>query len=356
MTAATRSFDCCIVGLGARTPVGLRAATSAVAIHAGITRLAEHPYMVDKAGDPLVVAMDRSLEEPRGLDRMLALARSALLEATEGLPLDPREPLTVYLGLPERGSGPGPAWFGEHDANALCRRLTTAPGWPSPLQIMPVPEGNAAGVVALERALAGLRAGLFACCLVAGVDTFLDPDRVEALDRAGRLIVRESRWGFTPGEGAGALAVCTTTYARNHRLPVLAWIGGVETSMEPSAMHTQGICTGEGLARALRGAAVKAGAQVTKQYCDINGERYREHELSYAILRVPQAAFVDAVDYLAPADAWGHCGAATIPLLATLPIVTHARGFSPGPWPMVWSGSEGGRRGAVVLQLPSGAR
>lgn len=342
---ATNSGDCCIVGLGARTPVGLRAVTSAAAIRAGLTRLAEHPYMVDLSGDPLVVAMDRTIQEPLYIERMIRLARSALLEAMEGLPLELHQPLPVYLGLPQFDR-----FFSEHDSNALCRRLVTEPGT-VPLRPVPVPEGNAAGVVALERATADLLGGVFACCLVVGVDSFLDPDRLDALDNERRIIARAARWGFSPGEGAGALAVCTDTFARTHRLPVLAWIAGLASAMEPSPMHTQGVCTGEGLARVMLAAASQAGVRVTKQYCDINGERYREHEQSHAILRVPQT-FVDAVDYLAPASSWGHVGAASIPLLTILPILAHTRGFSPGPWPIIWSGSESGLRGALVLRLP----
>ncbi len=304
--------------------------------------------MVDLGGDPLTVAMDMTIEAHPVLERMHQLVRSAIDEALEDLPLDPRQPVPAFIGLPQLDR-----YFGEHDANAVCRRLVTEPG-PVPLQPVPIPEGNAAGAVALERALAGLRTGAYTCCVVAGVDCFFDPDRLEALDEGRRIIARDARWGFTPAEGAGAMVVCTATYARNLRLRERAWVGGLATGIEPNHMLGDGICTGESLAQVMRASAVQAGATVTKQYCDMNGERYREHEMSYAILRVPQAAFVSSVDYVAPADAWGNVGAASIPLLAVLPIVAHERGFSPGVWPMVWSGSESGRRGALVLHLPSG--
>ncbi len=49
-----------IVATGARTPVGLYSALSAAAaVRAGISRLAEHPFMIDQAGDPMPAAMDR---------------------------------------------------------------------------------------------------------------------------------------------------------------------------------------------------------------------------------------------------------------------------------------------------------
>lgn len=346
MSASARPLDTCIVAIGARTPLGLRARPSAMAAHAGIARLAEHPYMVDRRGDPLVVAMDSTLDAHPWAERMFVLAKSALDEVTEALPLAKDAPLPLFLGLPELGR-----FFTEADATALCRRLAQQFGR-AVLQPFAVADGNAAPIVALERALAGVRAGTFPIAIVGGVESYLDPARLDALDAASRISARTIRWGFHPGEGAAMLAVCKGSFAAQARLPVLAWIAGTKVTAEPAAMHVDAICTGVGLAAALGGAAAAAGVSVTKQYCDIDGERYREHEFSFAILRVAPAAFVDAVDYVAPANLWGQCGAAGAAMLATIPIVTHARGWSPGPWPMVWCGSEGGRRGAIVLHLP----
>ncbi len=347
MSALPRQLDTCIVALGARTPLGLRAQPSAMAAHAGIARRAEHPYMVDRRGDPLVVAMDSTLDVHPWQERMLALATSALDEVCETLPLSREVGLPLFLGLPELGR-----FFTEADATALCRRLAQQFGRAA-LQPAPVPEGNASPIVALERALAGVRAGTFPIAIVGGVESYLDPARLDALDAASRIAARTIRWGLCPGEGAAMFAVCKGTFARQYRLPILAWIGGTKVTHEPAAMHVDAVCTGEGLAQAMAAAAAAAGVSVTKQYCDIDGERYREHEFSFAILRVAPATFVDAIDYVAPANLWGQCGAAGAVMLATIPIVTHARGHSPGPWPMVWCGSEGGRRGAVVLHLPS---
>lgn len=302
--------------------------------------------MVGVSGDPLTVAMDRTLEEHEPLTRMLVLINSVIAESIEGIPIRPETPIPLFMALPEVGP-----FFSEQNAQNLCRSVMAEFAGKTTLQPVPVTDGNAAGAVAFERAVAGLRSGAFQACIVAGVETFLDPDRLDALGADERIIAEKIRWGFTPGEGAAALLLCTATLARNIRLPVLASIGGIGTAFEPNGMHTDGVCTGEALALAMRTAAVQAGAPVDRQFCDINGERYREHEFSYAILRVPNAAFVDSLDYVAPAVSWGHVGAASIPLLSVVPIANHARGFSPGPWPMIWSSSENGRRGAVVLNL-----
>src|SRR6187200_3096675 len=55
---SARSADISIVALGARTPVGLQAESSAAAVHAGVSRIAEHPRFRDWSGKPLRCARD----------------------------------------------------------------------------------------------------------------------------------------------------------------------------------------------------------------------------------------------------------------------------------------------------------
>ncbi|MCK4857539.1 MAG: hypothetical protein KAT58_06200 [candidate division Zixibacteria bacterium] len=309
----------------------------------------EHPYMVDKSGEPFMVAMDSTLEDHNRHERIFVLARSALLEVLEKIPSTSATTLPIYLGLPEFGP-----FYSQHHAHALCQRLAAEVSWRCKPQIVPVTEGDAAGLAAMERAVAGISDGMFQCCIVGGVDSFLDPDILESLDDVCRVASIANRWGFPPGEGAGMLAVCSPEFARVSCLHILGWVVSLASTVEKNPINTKTICLGTGLAKVMQKAAGVAGNQVTKQYCDINGERYREHEFSYAILRVPPPTFVNSLDYVSPVDCWGHNGAATGPLLSLLPLVCHNLGFSPGQWPMVWCGSENGRRGAMVLHLQSG--
>lgn len=350
MAAKPSTMRTCIVAFGARTPVGLRATSSAAAVRAGITRLREHPYMVDKAGDPFVVCMDGTITATSRRERMYALAASALDEVLEGVPTDKRQKLPIFLGLPEPS-----ATFSREDGTRLCQRITAHVLDRCDPQVVAVLEGNAAAIAALSQATDAIAKGVTECCIVGGVDSLIDPDVLEPLDADKRIKSVSNRWGFPPGEGAAMFAVCTATFARGHRLPIKAYIASVVNTREPNRMHTETICTGEGLGLALTQAARQAGTTITKQFCDIDGERYREHELSFAILRVPSVAFENAVDYVAPADCWGNTGAATGAMLTMLPVLQHERGASPGAWPMVWCGSENGRRGALVLHL-EGAR
>ena len=51
--------DVVVVSLGARTPLGLSAEAAAAAARAGIRRIAEHAFMVDPAGEPLMTAAEQ---------------------------------------------------------------------------------------------------------------------------------------------------------------------------------------------------------------------------------------------------------------------------------------------------------
>jgi len=343
-----RSMNACIVALGARTPLGLRAGPSAAAVRAGVTRLVEHPTMVDRMGDPFRVCMDATLTATDRLARMEALAVGALAEVLEAVPHAPKQPLTILLGVPEPGDVPTAL------IQRLCQRIAARASEWCQAHIVPVPEGNASVIVALERALAAIADRTLECCIVGGVDSWIDPDVLEALDADRRTISVTNRWGVPPGEGAAMLAVCSAAFARQSGLRPRAWVASAVTTVESNRARTDTVCIGEGLGAALTAAAGRAGAAITKQYCDLDGDRYREHEMSFAIMRAPAAAFVNAVDYVAPADCWGSVGAATGAMLAILPVLHHERGASPGAWPMIWCGSDNGRRGALVLHLEEG--
>ena len=68
-----------IVAVGARTPLGLTAQSSAAAARAGISRVGAHPFMVDGNGDPLRCAYDAALDPALvAYQRVAKLAQSAL--------------------------------------------------------------------------------------------------------------------------------------------------------------------------------------------------------------------------------------------------------------------------------------
>jgi len=114
------------MAIGARTPVGLTAETAAAAVRARISRISEHPFLVDVRGERVRMARDGLLEPDLfGVPRMIALARSALDEVLGKL--GPRAlglRMTLLVGLPELR----PGWT-ERDVGAMEQELALPPGF-----------------------------------------------------------------------------------------------------------------------------------------------------------------------------------------------------------------------------------
>lgn len=339
-------MDVCIVGCGARTPVGLRAWTAAAAVRAGISRLGFHPHLVDRHGDPMRVAMDAKLDpDLEGQERMRVLGERALGEACEAIhPVLHRA--AVFVGLPEPRPG-WPAEAAEPFTRALVANVTPRV---DPSRVHALPQGHAAGILAMARAIEALRTEACELAVVGGVDSYVHVDTLEWLDAQGRLHNdQDSRSSFVPGEAAGFCVLATPSWCRSRQVEPLARVIGLGLATEPS--RTIGV--GEGLSQAVRDAT--RGLRLPEQkigdtYGDLNGERHRSEEFTFAMLRNPQP-FEDANRFMAPADTWGDVGAASGPLFAILATASGMRAHARAPHALALAGSDGGLRGAAVLAV-----
>jgi len=339
-----------IVATGARTPVGLQAATSAAAVRAGISGLGEHPFLVDSVGDPMPCALDALLDPSlAGPERLLALIETALGEAC--LPLTaaaaPCPQLVVYLGLPEFRPG-----FSAQDAESVRSALARLEGLPMKLlEVNVLPQGHAAGLSALSVATAEIHKGRLEACLIGGVDSYFQPETMAWLDAHRQLAGTVSRSGFVPGEGAGFCLLASERFCQRMKLPALARVLAVGSGNETKLVKTEEVCLGEGLTKAVQDAldSMPTVEAINAVICDINGERYRGEEWGFVCLRLSHY-FDDPTAYLSPADCWGDMGAASGPLFAMLVCEAAARGYSKGPRVMLWASSEGGERSVAVLE------
>jgi 3-oxoacyl-[acyl-carrier-protein] synthase-1 len=342
-----------VVGaLGASTPVGRDAWSSAAAVRAGISGFARHPFMIDTAGEPMRVAMTPWLDvDCRGADRFEALLMPALTQALA--PVHPAARLRVACALALPAPRPGlPA--------DLDRRLCAAIGRAFPDRFTAVgmfATGHAAGILAMDAARRQIDAGAFDACVVAGVDSYLDPVTLEWLEAEDQLHGAgplNNAWGFVPGEGAGAVLLAGADALSVAGAEPLGVVLSVGTGFERNRIKTETVCIGEGLTTAFREglAGLPRGAQVTDIFCDMNGEPYRADEFGFTCLRTKEA-FVSAADFVAPADCWGDVAAASAPLCLTLSAVAAKKGYANGAYALLWASSEGGARGAALLTFPA---
>lgn len=340
--------DAFLCGTGARTAIGLDAASTAAAVRAGLSGITVHPGFLDKADEPMHFATDPQLPADLPLPQRLAgMLGPVLDEALGGAPLAGSGlRVSCWLALAEPRTG-----FSLEAAVAAGTDTFSARKLPGP---QPLPRGHAAGLMALQVAAQKVANGETDVAIAAGVDSYQSPETLMALDGEGWLMSGVNRNGFPPGEAAAACVVASRAAIEKLGLPLLGRVVAGSTAVEPLAIrNTDGVCIGAGLTAVLRD--LIAGLrlpqeEITATYCDLNGQRYRNEEFVYAMLRT-QEAFVDAHDYLCPADCWGDVGAASGLLYAALAVAAARRGYAKGPRPLLWAGSESGYRSAVLLNL-----
>jgi 3-oxoacyl-[acyl-carrier-protein] synthase-1 len=334
--------------VGGRTPLGFNAPASAAAVRGGLSAIEVHQTFVDKAGDPMNLAQDAEFEVGLPIaERIQQMLSSAIRESVGCLNGDVPQRTQCWIGLPE--SRPG---ISDTLQVSIARSAAEAGGCgSSAIRVLTL--GHASGLIAIQAASEAIATGKCEVGLVAGADSYHDPETLEWLDRTGALMSATNRNGFPPGEAAGACVLASVDAAQRLRLPVLGVVAAAATSVEPNAVRSGAVCTGAGLTAAIREAASVLDVPreaITATYCDLNGQRYRSEEFVYTLLRV-QGAFVDAHDYLSPADCWGDVGAASGPLFVVLALAAVDRGYAVGTVPLMWAGSESGYRSAVLLRL-----
>jgi 3-oxoacyl-[acyl-carrier-protein] synthase-1 len=339
-----------VVGMGANTPVGRGAWASAAAVRAGVSGFAQHPYMIDTAGEPMRAAFASWIDiGVQGIDRFESLLMPAIEEALAVLKGPPASASRWALALGLPSARPGlPEKLADELLARVARRHAAVFGGVVALQT-----GHSAGLRGVQAAFKRLRQGALDACLVAGVDSWLEPETLEWLEAndqlhgAGPL---NNAWGFIPGEGAGALLLIRESEARALGLVPLGTVLGVGVATEAKRIKTETVCIGDGLTEAFRGAlaSMPVGAKATDIYCDLNGEPYRADEFGFAALRTKEY-FASASDFVAPADCWGDVGAAGGPMHLVLAIAAGQKRYAQGTLAFVWASAEMGERAGVLF-------
>jgi 3-oxoacyl-[acyl-carrier-protein] synthase-1 len=342
----------CIVGVGAQTAVGLTAPAAAAAVRAGISGFGEHPFMMDRQGEPMIVARVPSADDLSGCDRLLRLSAQPACEALAPLQVLLREvgAIQLFLGLPPQRPG-RPADLEGHLADSFRRDIGVA-------SVECISTGHAAGLMALEvasRQVLGNPTGFY---LAGGVDSYLEPETLEWLEANDQLHGGPNAYGFLPGEAAGFCLVCGQSAAERWKLPVLARVWTVGTARETNLIKTDSVCLGKGLTEAFRKVFAELPSPEEKighSINDMNGEPYRADEYGLTVARLSQR-FENASGFVAPADCWGDVGAASGPLGVNLVVAAGQRGYSKARHNLVWASSEGGERAAAIMQNEVSAR
>ncbi len=345
-----KATDISIVALGARTPVGLQAESSAAAVRAGISRVAEHPRFRDWSGNPLRCARD-TLVAPglSGVKRIIEMVISAVREVIGKISGESSLPaeIPLLLALPEPRPG-----FGPEATKAVVRAVDSLDLGGVVVRSEAAATGHAGAIQAVQHAIDRLVRRECEICVVSGVDSYLDVDMLDWMETKGSVARANFRGGFIPGEAAGALALTARAVRSRLRLPSLARVRGVSTSIERRPFDGVDEQDGQGLAEAVRAATQSLhppGEQVDAVFNDINGDRQRGNEWAFVALRCPEV-FRDASAYTTAVGSWGDVGAAWGALGCVLAVQSWRRRYAVGSRALVCGSSPGGLRGAILLE------
>jgi 3-oxoacyl-[acyl-carrier-protein] synthase I len=340
-----------IVSHGVRSAVGLAAAPFAAAVRAGIRRIADHPFMVDRRGNPVPAALVTNVDPAlAGSVRVAALACGALEEALRPLPQKAKQrgALDVLLALPEARPG-----LSERDAAYVAAAVGAAissAGVKRPV-VEVAGRGHAGALDAVRLAAERVEARRSELCAIVAADSYFEADTIDWLDSHLQIASEGIRDGFPLGEAGGALVVADRTIARSLRIAPLGYVQAAKSAIEPRPIKGPTECLGQGLSEAV--SAVVSTLRLPSEavddvFCDINGERYRSQEWALTVLRL--GAALRTTQYTSVVSSCGDVGAASGALLCVLALRAWARGYASGDRALVWCGSESGRRAALLLE------
>lgn len=366
-----------ITGIGAVTPVGLSAITSAAALRAGISRSGPfHSSRRDThrghdkpatggrvplewlSGGPAAEEWpghERFGVEPPppahliiddGEERLALLAAPALGEAwaRAGGAGAPPSDWGVFIGLPEDADDACRA--------ALERALANALDGFRPSLLEFIPQGRAAALAAVHRARRALASGRIAGAFAGGVDSLIRPSSYARLLAADRIRDAEfNPQGVAPAEAAAFLVL----EARARGAKPLAWLEGDGVANEPTA-GSDSPNLAVGLTRALRGAREGVRLSVLPLViCDLNGDRGRALEWALGSTRAlgdlrwggPESTSGETWH---PADCFGDCGAASGAVDCAWAIEALEAGYARSETVLIWGASDGALRAAAILR------
>lgn len=339
-----------VVGVGARTSIGMTAPATAAAVRAGVTGFKQHPFVVDTAGNRMIVAAAPYLRpETAGTERFSDLAAPAAVEAVSALATMPgSKPLVpVYVGLPPFRPGCG----NNLSAVVLARIRDELTAICSVARLEAINSGHAAGVMAVKAALEAIRSGAADFALAGGVDSYFEAETLEWLEENDQVHSAGSEnnaYGFIPGEASGFVMLASAAAAERYRLPAAVEVLAAVTTREKNLIKTDTVCTGEGLTALF--CALAGMSPVIKAdhlYCDMNGEPYRSDEFGFATIRAGHL-FKDPSAFTAPADCWGDVGAASGPLFLVLADAATRKGYASGPVLSAYTSAESGERSGFM--------
>jgi 3-oxoacyl-[acyl-carrier-protein] synthase-1 len=348
-----------VTAVALRTPVGNDAVQTAAAVRAGINRFARWQGLgesfEDEAGviasrlpeDLGDVAWVEKAEELIATPIHEALWQAELYDFGEVRKVLPRARVVAYVAPPDPGR-PGVSDSAYRLFSIEAREHCIAPARADEVHL--IPGEHAAGLAALARAAADLRAGQADFAVVGAVDSLLHAPLLSSLLAEGRLKSPARPAGLIPGEGAAVLLLERGPDAARRRARPLASLGTVSLQNEAEAIGPGQPIRAEAAARAIRAVLAENGGpgRIHRVIADLTGERWRS--LEWAMVETRCLGELPADWQLwHPADCLGDTGAASALANVVLAVRAFARRYGGSDGIMISAASAAGQRAATCV-------
>lgn len=217
---------------------------------------------------------------------------------------------------------------------------------------------------ALDAAQQALRRGQLDRCIVGGIESLVEPARLQALKALGLLKVPGQPSRMLPGEAAAFLVLERHGDARQRGAPVLALCEGLRAAAHPVEPWSGAAKAGRALAERITEtlASLSDGGRHTGRIIGgLNGHDRRAYAWGHARpILGPQV--LGQLPLWSPAESFGELGAATGPVAVCMAVRDFARGLAASPHSLVWLMGDEGDAGTFYVRamhrerMPTGER
>jgi len=339
-----------ILAAGMVTAVGFNYAASCAAMRAGIKGIRVLNLWDAENGEYLSGAKVDLPQWWEGIGKLADLVAPSIWECLEAAKPESATSIPILLGVAPLDRPHRLPRLDEEILDEIEWRLNL----PHHPQSAVIPMGNVSGLVALAQAREMIDRRMSRYCVVAGVDSFLQQEVVEAYMDQRRIMTKTNSNGFFPGEAGAAVLLGTAGSGKNGELCVL----GMGFGNEPATIASESPTRGGGMTDAWRNALAESGVamhDIFYRNSDANGEHYKFKEALLAHGRTLRKRIPRRQTWHA-AECIGEVGAAHVPCALTVSLYAGQKDFAPGPRALCYFSGDGSERAASIVEYSAGGR
>ncbi|PWY36404.1 hypothetical protein [Pseudomonas sp. RW409] len=329
---------------GLVTALGYNAPSTLAALRAGISGVMTRAWADREGGEPYRCARIVLPQRWTGVELLADLVAPAIVECLQVCREETLSEIPLLIGTAHPSRPGRPEMIESQLLDALAERLD-APLHPAS-RIYPAGQfGCAQALIDAQTLIAAEHARYV---LIAGVDSYIDHETLDAYEVHRRVLCTGNFNGFLPGE-AGSAVLLSAPVATGSALYVMGYGQAVETAPIDGSKPLRG----EAMTQAVRNALEMAGvtmSDIAFRLSDLSGEHYKFKEAMFVAMRLDRSERRKTLDMWHPIEYLGEIGAAILPCLLGWTEHAMRMKYAPGRHVLCHVGSDTGERAAFVLQ------